>query len=347
MSKSRTPTKAPSTTTDQPTTHTTAKPSESTTSQTLPIAPNSQLTVTLSWSTIEPAYQKSLRRYARQAKVDGFRKGKVPPELVEQMVNQQSLIESVLQEVLPTAYSQAVKDANKKPISQPEVEPVKTAKNSDWEIIVHFAEAPQITLGKYQDIVKKARQAAEKEIAQAEQELKDQAASTQTEPATVPADGSAEAKPTSPPQPTTLTDAQKDDRRTRQIFRQLVAELQPQIPELLVRREADRELRRLLEQLDQLKLSVESYLQSRQLTAEQLRLEYLSAAATSLQLEFILAEIGKSAQIKVEDQEIDQMMAQVFGPEVSDEQRRNPDYRTYLFHTLAKQKIVQHLLSLS
>lgn len=312
----------------------------------LPIAPNSQVAVTIPWATIEPAYQKAVRRFARNAKVDGFRKGKVPAALAEQMVDQNALVEHVLQTVLPDAYSEAVKAADKKPISQPEVDPVKAEKGSDWEIIAYFAEAPEIKLGKYQDAVKKGAKEAEKEIKEREEELKkkaDEQKAAAKEKKEVASDTD-----NAPELPTTeLTDAQKDDIKVRHIFRHLVEQVNPQIAELLVRREADRELRRLLEQLDQLKLSVDSYLQSRNMNADQLRLEYISSAATSLQLEFTLAEIGKAEKITADDKEVDETIDRVFGDKATDEQRQNSEYRTYIYSSLVKQKIAKYLLSLT
>lgn len=320
----------------------------------LPIAPNSEVKVTIKWTDVEPTYQKAVRRFGRTAKVDGFRKGKVPQSLVEGMIDKSALVEYVLQTILPSAYAEAIKAADKHPISQPEIDPVEVEKNKDWVLTAFFAETPEIKLGKYADVVKKAKKAAETDIKDAEADLKKKAVEkkkAKTEKKDDAADDAVtkndEAKTEDvKEEPTSLTDAQKEELQTRQIFKHLVEEVKPQIPELLVRREADRELRRLLDQLDQLKLSVENYLQSRGMTPEQLRLEYVSAAATSLQLEFILAEIGKAEQIKIEDKEIDDMMKQVFGENLTEEQKSNQDYRSYLFNTLAKQKIVKYLLSL-
>lgn len=312
----------------------------------LPIAANSQVTVTIPWATIEPAYQKAVRRFARNAKVDGFRKGKVPAALAEKMVDQSALVEHVLQTALPDAYSEAIKAADKKPISQPEVYPIKVEKGSDWEVIAYFAEAPEIILGKYQDTVKKAAKEAEKEIKERDEELKKKAAEHKEASKDKKEDASTEKK-TPEVLATELTDAQKDDIKVRHIFRHLVEQVNPQIAELLVRREADRELRKLLEQLNQLKLSVDSYLQSRNMNADQLRLEYISSAATSLQLEFTLAEIGKAEKITAEDKEVDETLERVFGDKLTDAQRQNTEYRSYIYSSLVKQKIAKHLLSLT
>ena len=292
------------------------------------------------WTTVEPTYQKGVRRFAKNAKVDGFRKGKVPAGLAEQMINQSALVEHVLQQVLPEAYAEAIKAADKKPISQPEIDPVKAEKGSDWELIAYFAETPEIRLGKYKDAIKKAAKESEKEIKDREEEVKNKA-KKEKKPEQEAAAEEAQATPT------TFTDAQKDDIRTKHIFKQLVEAVSPKIPELLVRREADRELRRLLDQLNQLKLSIESFLQSRQMTADQLRLEYISSAATTLQLEFILAEIGKEEKITAEENEVDETLKKMFGEKLTEEQRSNGEYRSYIFSTIVKQKIIKFLLSLT
>jgi len=333
MSKS-TPTKTPPAVTDQEA----KQPS-------LPIAPNAHVHVTLPWADVAPAYQKAIRRFSQTAKADGFRKGKVPLEMVEKMVDQSALVEYVLQQVLPAAYAEQVKKDDKHPVSQPEIEPVEIEKGKDWKLNASFAEAPAINLGDYKATVKKAKKAAEKDIADQEAELTKKAKETAKKPTDTEEAVPANAELAKDAQ-TTLTDAQKEDLQTRQIFKHLVEDVQPQIAELLVRKEADRQIRQLLEQLEKLQLTVENYLKSRNMSAEQLRLEYLSAAVTSLQLEFVLAEIGKTEKLTVDDKEIDEMMKQVFGENITQDQAQNNDYRSYVFNTLVKQKIVKYLLSL-
>jgi len=333
MSKS-TPTKTPPAVTDQEA----KQPS-------LPIAPNAHVHVTLPWADVAPAYQKAIRRFSQTAKADGFRKGKVPLEMVEKMVDQSALVEYVLQQVLPAAYAEQVKKDDKHPVSQPEIEPMEIEKGKDWKLNASFAEAPAINLGDYKATVKKAKKAAEKDIADQEAELTKKAKETAKKPTDTEEAVPANAELAKDAQ-TTLTDAQKEDLQTRQIFKHLVEDVQPQIAELLVRKEADRQIRQLLEQLEKLQLTVENYLKSRNMSAEQLRLEYLSAAVTSLQLEFVLAEIGKTEKLTVDDKEIDEMMKQVFGENITQDQAQNNDYRSYVFNSLVKQKIVKYLLSL-
>lgn len=305
------------------------------------IAPNSTVTVKLAWTQIAPAYQKALQHAAQHAKVDGFRQGKVPLNMVEGMVDRQKLYEQALDELLPAAYSEALKASGKQPISQPEIEPVKMEHEQDWEFTIAFAERPEVKLEKYQELVKKAKVEAEKEIKELEKKAEE--AKKTTEKAK---DSKAEAKeekkaPT--PEVKPLTDTQKDDIRLKHIFRELSAANGPRVPEILVRAEVNRELRRLVEQLEQLHLSVEDYLRSRQTNADQLRQEYTGLAVSTLQLEFLIAEIAKTEKITATEAEIDKALDDV--KDLTTEQRANNDFRSYVFTTLVKQKVVKHLLS--
>ncbi len=330
--------------TKKPTTPTTSNqtPKADADQKSLPIAPNSQVTLTIPWATVEPAYTNAVKALAQRIKVDGFRQGKLPFAMAEERVDQSAVLERTLQKVLPPVYTAELEKTKQLPLTQPEIEPVKAEKGQDWEITVYFAVRPSITLGQYRPVVIEAIQASQKDIVEEEKKLAEKVGEEK-----VPA--ISEKKETSeiPATPITLTDQQKEDFTTRYIFKALVEEINPQIPELLVRREANRDLDRLLNQLTQLKLSVDDYLKSRQLTPDQLRQEYMAVGVSALQIEFILAEIAKAEKFTVEDKEIDKTLTTMAGGKITDELLQNPDYRTAVFSTLLKQKVAKFLLSLS
>jgi len=141
-----------------------------------------------------------------------------------------------------------------------------------------------------------------------------------------------------------LTTAQKEDIALKHIFRGLAESVAPQIPELLIRQEVNRELDQLVQQLKQLNIKAEDYLKSRQMTAEQLQNEYAGMALSSLQIEFIIAEIAKDQKMTVEDAEIDKTLDQLGGGKMSETDRKNPDTRSYVFSSLLKQKVIRSLV---
>lgn len=299
------------------------------------VQPNSKVTVTIPWVKVQPVYSKVLQKAAQHLKADGFRIGKVPPYVAEKMLKKDAIYEEVIQQVLPAEYSQALQAAKKLPISRPEIDPIQLEKEQDWILDVYFAEQPVMTLGKYQAAVKTAAKEAQKEIAEQEAELKKAAAKPVAEPKTAL------------PKPSTeLTEHQQEDIKLKYIFKALVESIKPKVQEILVRAEVNRELQHLVDQLKQLNLKVEDYMRSRNVTAEQLQQEYAATAVTSLQIEFILAEIAREQKLTVTEEEIDKMLNEIGGGKLSPEQRKDSDYRSYIFSNLLKQKVVKYLLNL-
>ncbi len=294
------------------------------------VAPNSQVEVTLPWEKIKAAYGKFLAKAALNIKTDGFRQGKVPPHIAEGMVDQNQLYDRAVQEVFPEYYIAQIEKENKKPISQPDVEPIETEPNKDWKFTVYFAERPEIKLGDYKKVIEEARKAAQKEIAEKEAEL---------------AKGNDKLdKDAQKTEPKELTTAQKEDIQLKHIFKELAMSVAPQIPELLIRQEVNRELEQLVQQLKQLNIKVEDYLKSRQVDAEQLQNEYAGMALSSLQIEFIIAEIAKDRKMTVEEAEIDTTLDQLGGGKMTEADRKNPDTRSYVFSSLLKQKVIRSLV---
>ena len=282
---------------------------------TLPIAPNSQVKVSISWKTVEPAFQKALRKAATKVKLDGFRIGKAPLPLVERNVDQQLLIEQTLQIVLPEAYTAALKESKQRPITQPEIDPITVEKGKDWELNLYFAEAPVVSIKDYQNVIKKVKKDAEEAVKEVEKAEK-------------------------------VTDEMRKTAQLKVVSKALIQNLNPQIPELLVRQEVNHQLHKLVDQLKQLNIAEDDYLRSRQMTAESLRQMYAVEAVSGLQLEFILAEVAKEAKITVPDAELDEKLKEIFGADsdkISEENKQQ--YRSYLFSSLVKQKVSDHLLS--
>ncbi len=294
------------------------------------VAPNSQVTVTLPWEKIKAAYGKALAKAAVNLKTDGFRQGKVPPHIAEGMVDQNRLYDQAVQEVFPEFYLAEIQKSDKKPISQPDVEPIETEPDKDWKFTVYFAERPEVKLGDYKKVITEASKSAEKEIAEKEVEL---------------AKGNDKLdKDAQKTEPKELTTPQKEDIKLKHIFRDLAQTVSPQIPELLIRQEVNRELEQLVQQLKQLNIKVEDYLKSRQMEAEQLQNEYAGMALSSLQIEFIIAEIAKDQKMTISEAEIDTTLDQLGGGKMTAADRQNPDTRSYVFSSLLKQKVIRSLI---
>jgi len=113
------------------------------------IAEDSQVELKISWKKIAPVYQKTLHKLAANLKLKGFRKGKAPLNVAEKEIGQEKIINQVLQELLPEAYSSAIKTESKKPLTNPEFQAISINKDNDWIIKAYFSQNPEINLKNY------------------------------------------------------------------------------------------------------------------------------------------------------------------------------------------------------
>jgi trigger factor len=81
------------------------------------------LHVELPLDQVAATMETTLREWRRRVQLPGFRKGKVPPEIIQRRF-QSDLKEEVLRELIPESYRQAVAQADLTPVSQPRVEDV-------------------------------------------------------------------------------------------------------------------------------------------------------------------------------------------------------------------------------
>ncbi|MCR6711479.1 MAG: trigger factor [Demequina sp.] len=84
-----------------------------------------KLTITLTEEDIAPVMKHAYEHVGSQVQIPGFRKGKVPPKILEQRVGKGAIIEHAVNDGLPGWYSEAVQEQGIRPYGQPEVEVVK------------------------------------------------------------------------------------------------------------------------------------------------------------------------------------------------------------------------------
>ncbi len=90
---------------------------------TLPLEGNQvRLTVEVDEEEVRQAEDDTLRRLARDARVPGFRPGKVPRRLLEARLGPKGVREEVLRDLLPRSYADAVEEAELDVIAAPELD---------------------------------------------------------------------------------------------------------------------------------------------------------------------------------------------------------------------------------
>lgn len=81
-----------------------------------------KLRVEVPEAALEPALVKTYKRWANDIKVPGFRKGKVPRQLIDSRVGPEVIREEALREALPDFYIEALRSEDIEAIAPPEIE---------------------------------------------------------------------------------------------------------------------------------------------------------------------------------------------------------------------------------
>ncbi|QOR71993.1 trigger factor [Ruania alkalisoli] len=81
-----------------------------------------KLTVEVPLAELQPSVDHAYSHIASQVNIPGFRRGKVPPRIIDQRVGKGAVMEHAINEALPGLYRQAVTESELKPLGQPEIE---------------------------------------------------------------------------------------------------------------------------------------------------------------------------------------------------------------------------------
>jgi trigger factor len=90
-----------------------------------------KLTITITEADLKPAIDKVYRQVAAQVTIPGFRKGKVPPAIINQRIGRGAVLNDAVNDVLPDAYGAAIIEHKLAPLGQPEIEVVTLEDGQD------------------------------------------------------------------------------------------------------------------------------------------------------------------------------------------------------------------------
>lgn len=81
-----------------------------------------KLTVELPFDELDEQVDEAYSRIASQVQIPGFRKGKVPRQIIDQRFGRGAVLEEVVNSSVPPAYESAIAEADVVPLGQPQVE---------------------------------------------------------------------------------------------------------------------------------------------------------------------------------------------------------------------------------
>jgi trigger factor len=81
-----------------------------------------RLSVEVSFEELKPSLDKAYKEVAQQARIPGFRPGKVPPRVIDMRIGRGAVLTEAVNDALPEFYSKAVQEAEVFVLGQPDVE---------------------------------------------------------------------------------------------------------------------------------------------------------------------------------------------------------------------------------
>ena len=246
--------------------------------------------------------------------VEGFRKGKAPHDIALKNVDQGKVYGEVVNEVLPEAYAQAVREHNLTPVVSPKIQIVTAEENKDWVFKATGAEKPEVELNNYKDEIKTINSKGK---------------------IWTPGEGTKEETPEEK--------TAKESQRVSEVIEKLLAVAKVELPDLLVEEEVSRLLSQLVDDVRKAGLTIDQYLASTGRKIEDLQDQYRLQAERALKLEFILGKIAEEEKLTVSEQELNKVMEKETDPKAK-EALKNQAY--LLASVLRREKTLNYLLSL-
>ncbi|MDD6877428.1 MAG: trigger factor [Clostridiaceae bacterium] len=110
-----------------------------------------ELEIAVTGADFESAIQQAYRKDVAKINVPGFRRGKAPRKIIEQLYGKAVFYEEAVNSATPAAYEAAVKEAALEPVAQPELEIVSIDENG-FVFKAVVTTKPVATVGDYQSI---------------------------------------------------------------------------------------------------------------------------------------------------------------------------------------------------
>ncbi len=97
-----------------------------------------KLTVEVPYEELKPSIDHAYSHIGSQVTVPGFRKGKVPPRIIDQRVGRGAVLEHAINDGMQAFYTGAVRENALRPMGQPDIEITQLPDLSDTSTSLHF-----------------------------------------------------------------------------------------------------------------------------------------------------------------------------------------------------------------
>src|SRR5579875_3181825 len=105
-----------------------------------------KLTVEVPFEELKPSLDQAYRKVAEQVNIKGFRRGKVPPAILDRYVGRPAVLEQAINDALPDLYGEAVRETETDVLGHPEIEVTNFVDNDQLTFTAEVDVRPELEL---------------------------------------------------------------------------------------------------------------------------------------------------------------------------------------------------------
>jgi len=254
-----------------------------------------ELNITVPADVVKKERAKVEKIFLESITIPGSRKGKAPKEIARKSLSEEKVREELLRNVVTDEYKKAIEKYKLQPILTPQIHIEAFEEGKDLKFTAKVAEEPKVELGDYKKAIKQMSSKSKIVVEKGKE-----------------------------PQKPSI-----DDIITAGITKAKII-----IPSVIIEREVNRLLSQMIDEIKMLGMTLESYLESKKITVEQLKDEYKNRAERDIKLEFFLRKVADEQNLIVTAEDITNAIAKIEDKTQQEEVKKNP----YLVASIIRQQ---------
>ncbi len=322
----------------------------------------------------EKFFLEALNKIKENTEIDGFRKGKVPENILLSKIPEIKILEEAAELALGEHYPKIVEEHKLDVISRPEIAITKLARNNPLGFKIKTSTIPEVKLPDYKSLAKKTKDGLtdkEKEVIVTEEDIEntimDIRKSRAPKKNVAEVKEGEEAKEELPEWNDEFVQSLGDfvdiadfrkklednlklekenlvrEKTRLKIIESVIAESELDVPDVLVDLEVDKILYRMESDITQMGLKFEDYLKHLNKTVEDLRSEFRNDGEKRAKLALVLNEISKAEKLLADEEQVAKEVAHILEHYKDADPERA---RMHAQNVLTNEKIFQFLENL-
>jgi len=303
-----------------------------------------EITGELPVSVLEEHRSKAIAKISKNVEIPGFRKGKIPEDIIVKKVGDMPILEEMAEYALAKAYPEIIMENKIEAIGMPKVNITKIAQGESLGFKIQTAVMPEISLPDYRELAKKSApkkekvEVSDKEVDETiEQILKQRSAIKKDSEA----DSSAKDSPLQDGKPPELNDEfvktlgnfkdvadfkkqirenmlkekenKAQQKKRMEILEGIIAKTKIVVPKILIESELDKMSAQFEGDIARMGLKFDEYLKHIKKTKEDLRKEWEKDAEKRAQTQLILNKIAVQEKIEAPKEETEKQIKHLMG----------------------------------